>query len=216
MCSHYQAVREQARFERYFGVSDIPEGGKRDLWPCYLGPFIRSHPFKGVGDEAVPPREALLGSFGMIPAWAKDLKIARHTYNARSETVSTKPSFREAWRKAQHCIIPAEFIVEPDWRSGKAVKTKIRRRDGAPLGIAGLWAWRSTSEGDTNYSYTMLTINADEHPLMKQFHKPDEEKRMVVILPDDRYEAWLNAIPTDSLDFLHQYHAEGLIADALR
>lgn len=61
-----------------------------------------------MGDDAVPDREALLGSFGLIPHWVTNTKIARHTYNARTETVADKPSFRVSWRKAQHCIIPVE------------------------------------------------------------------------------------------------------------
>jgi putative SOS response-associated peptidase YedK len=52
-----------------------------------------------VGDDAAPPREALLGRFGLVPHWSKNDKIARHTYNARSETVAPKPSFRDAWRR---------------------------------------------------------------------------------------------------------------------
>ena len=61
------------------------------------------------------------------------------TVHARSETASVKRSFREAWKKAQHCIIPAVAIYEPDWRTGKAIPTRISRADGRLLGIAGLW-----------------------------------------------------------------------------
>ncbi|RMR69925.1 hypothetical protein ALP81_200065 [Pseudomonas savastanoi pv. fraxini] len=107
--------------------------------------------------------EVLTGSFGLIPSWSKDSKIARRTYNARSETVAEKPSFRHAWRHAQHCIIPAVAIYEPDWRSGKAIVTRIARADGELLGIAGLWEqWRDPSTDQTLHSYTMLTVNADD------------------------------------------------------
>ena len=51
-------------------------------------------------------------------------------------------------------------------------------------------------------SMTMLTINADGHELMCQFHKPVDEKRMVVILPPDSYDPWLRAKPQDSLEFM--------------
>ena len=118
-------------------------------------------------------REGLVGSFGLIPHWSKNDLIARRTYNARSETVHEKPSYRDAWRKAQHCIIPAEAIYEPDWRSGKSISTRIARADGQPMGIAGLWSeWRN-SNGQRIHSFTMLTINADAHPVMRNFHKPD-------------------------------------------
>lgn len=178
------------------------------MWPGYLGPFVRRHEHADVGDDAVPEREALLGSFGLIPHWATDTNIARQTYNARTETVAAKPSFRDAWHKAQHCIIPADAIYEPDWRSGKAIPTRISRVDGEPMGIAGLWSWWKTPKGEVLHSFTMLTINADQHPLMNQFHKPTDEKRMVVILPEHRYDDWLRAPAGGCADFLRAFPAE--------
>ena len=157
-------------------------------------------------------RELLVGSFGLIPHWAKDATIARNTYNARSETVHEKPSYRDALRQARHCIIPAEAIYEPDWRSGRAVPTRITRVDGMPMGIAGIWSsWRNPS-GDVIFSYSMLTINA-EQPFMRQFHKPDDEKRSVVILHERDYDNWLNAATSDSREFLNLYPAENLVAE---
>ena len=214
MCSHYQGVKDQERLRRHFGVAAPADPGREDLWPGYVGSFIRRHPLGDVGDEAVPPLEALTGMFGLVPHWSADTKIARHTYNARSETVAVKPSFRDAWKHAQHCIIPAEAFFEPDWRSGRAVATRIASADGAPLGLAGLWArWRSP-QGELVHSYTMLTINADAHPLMQQFHKPGEEKRMVVVLAPQLYQAWLAAPPDAAADFLQAWPAERLLAQA--
>jgi putative SOS response-associated peptidase YedK len=213
MCSHYESVRDRQLLKTHFRVDDFPEGGKWDMWPGYLGLFVRRHEFADVGDEAVPEREALLGSFGLVPHWATDTKIARQTYNARTETVASKPSFRDAWKKAHHCIIPADAIYEPDWRSGKAVPTRISRSDGQPMGIAGLWSWWKSPKGEVLHSFTMLTINADQHPLMNQFHKPNDEKRMVVVLPEHRYDDWLHADAQQSADFLHLYPAEALKTD---
>ncbi len=212
MCSHYKGVGDPKRFAKAFGVA-LPEslGVKEDLWPSYLGSFIRRPAHADVGDEAVPEREVLAGKFGLIPHWATDLKIGRSTYNARSETVATKPSFRDAWKNGQHCIIPADAIYEPDWRSGKSVATCIKRADGEPMGIAGLWAEWKSEKGELLRSYTMLTINADGHPFMSQFHKPTDEKRMVVILNDDAYAEWLCATPKSSMDFMRQFPAGGLI-----
>lgn len=80
------------------------------------------------------------------------------------------------------------------------------------MGIAGLWAQWSDAQGEVLHSFTMLTINADAHPLMRQFHKPSDEKRMVVILPPERYTDWLNARPEQSRDFFQQFPAEALVA----
>ena len=213
MCSHFESVKDRQVLKDHFRLGDVPEGGKLDMWPGYLGPFIRRHEFADVGDEAVPDREALLGSFGLIPHWATDTKIARQTYNARSETVAVKPSYREAWKKAQHCIVPADAFYEPDWRSGKAVATRISRADGQAMGIAGLWSWWKSPKGDVLHSFTMLTINAETHSLMRQFHKPMDEKRMVVILPEDRYDDWLSASPDNAAEFLNLYPTDALQAE---
>lgn len=211
MCSHYQGMKERDRYRRHFGVEPPADLGKHDLWPGYEGSFIRRHPHADVGDEAVPEREALLGLFGMVPHWAPDTKTTRFTYNARSETVADKPSFRDAYKRGQHCIIPADAIFEPDWRSGKPVPARITLADGSPMGIAGLWAKWKSPQGNIVYSYTMLTINATEHPLMRQFHKPTDEKRMVVILPVDRYADWLDAGPDHSRGFFQMFPGDQMV-----
>ena len=78
------------------------------------------------------------------------------------------------------------------------------------MGIAGLWsAWRSP-KGVIVHSSTMLTGNADEHPLMKMFHKPADEKSMIVILPEDSYGSWLTAKPEHSWEFMREYAAQAL------
>lgn len=212
MCSHYQALKERAKFEKEFHVKLPPYQGVYDVWPTYEAPFIRRPPEADVGDEAVPEREALAGRFGLLPHWAKDEKFGRHTFNARSETAATLPSFRDAWRKGHRCIIPAEAFFEPDWRSGKAVATRISRADGEPMGIAGLWSWWKAPSGEPVHSFTMLTVNADQHALMRKFHKPGDEKRMVVILPTEEYDDWLTAPPARTSEFLRQYPADGLVA----
>lgn len=214
MCSHYQAVRDTDRLRRHFAAdTGALSGGTVDVWPGYLAAFIRSRDRAAAGEGAAAEREAMLGSFGLIPHWAADRKIARHTYNARSETVAGKPSFRDAWRRAQHCIIPADAFFEPDWRSGRAVPARISRADGRPMGIAGLWSSWQPREGPVLHSFTMLSINADRHALMRQFHKPADEKRMVVILPEDRYDDWLRSDARHSVEFLQPYPAAALQAD---
>ncbi len=154
--------------------------------------------------------------WGLIPSWSKDPAIANKLINARGETVAEKPSFRDAWKKAQHCIIPAQAIYEPDWRSGRAVSTRIERSDGRPMGIAGLWSWWRAPDGNPLFSFTMLTVNADQHDFMRNFHKPEDEKRMVVILPEGSFGDWLNAAATDSGEFLNCFPADLLQATGVR
>jgi putative SOS response-associated peptidase YedK len=213
MCAHYESVANPKRLAEAFGVA-LPQGVKADVWPSYRSIFIRRPKEAEAGDDAVPEREALSGAFGMIAHWATDEKGARKTYNARTETVAEKPTFRDAWRLGRHCIIPAEAIYEPDWRSGKAVPTRICRADGRPMGIAGIWTGNSKIGPDIVRSFTMLTVNAADHPLMRNFHKPEDEKRMVVILPEAQYDEWLRAPTEESMGFMRQYPAERLVFSA--
>jgi len=81
------------------------------------------------------------------------------------------------------------------------------------MGIAGLWSVWKAPTGDVTHSFTMLTINADDHPFMRQYHKPEDEKRMVVILSERDYDAWLNAPANQSRDFLHQFPADNLVGE---
>jgi len=214
MCSHYEGVRNREKFLKHFRAEPPADMGKLDVWPGYEACFIRRHEHADVGDDAVPEREVQLGRYGLIAPWVKELKVVRNTYNARVETVATKPTFRSAWRRAQHCIVPADAFYEPDYRLNptRSVPAKIGRADGSPMGIAGLWESWTAPDGRKILSITMLTINADDHPLMKNFHKPSDEKRMVVILPEERYGAWLSASAEESLDFCTQYPAEKMVA----
>ncbi|AUZ62116.1 hypothetical protein PRJ_5558 (plasmid) [Pseudomonas sp. XWY-1] len=211
MCSHYEAPT-QDQLAAAFGVESDRQW-KLDLWPGYIGPLLRrSIDQVEQSEEGLAP-ELLSGTFGLIPSWSKDTKISRRTYNARSETVAEKPSYRNAWRRAQHCIIPAAAIYEPDWRSGKAVATRIARADGEVMGIAGLWEeWRDPGTNQVLHSYTMLTVNADTHAFMCNYHRPEDEKRMVVILPRDLYRDWLEAPVEASADFMRRYPADRLAA----
>lgn len=139
------------------------------------------------------PRTWVPACFGLVPTWARDAKIVRATYNARTETLAEKPSFRNAWARGQLCIIPVEALYEPCYETGRAVRWQIRREDARPMGVAGLWEKAVQRDGQLAWSMTMLTVNAEGHALFGRFHKPADEKRAVVILPDRAWGPWLRA-----------------------
>lgn len=207
MCSHYEAPSRE-RLLAGFGT-EPSDPFTCDLWPTYVGPFIRLNTQEAV-DDGMPEFDAQVGSFGLLPFWSKDRSLARRTYNARHETVSTKTSFRDAWRKGRFCIIPAAAIYEPDWRTGKAVSTRITRADDGVMSIAGLWDEWVSPAGERQLSYSMLTVNADHHPFMRNYHRPQDEKRSVVVLPNGAIRAWLNATVDQASDFMQLYPADKL------
>jgi putative SOS response-associated peptidase YedK len=240
MCARYEPVTEPERFRKVFGTllpdhaaqksalsGTGPSAGKAlEVFPGRWAPVVRATPqglMDGLitaSDDEPAGHEAVWAMSGLVPSWAKDTKICRSTYNARSETVAEKPSFRSAWAKHRHCIIPAEAITEPDYRSGKAVPTRIACADGLPMGIAGLWSEWDGPKGQRITSFTMLTINATEHAVMNQFHKPEDEKRMVVILPRGAWKDWLLATaertpPNERLAMLRAYPAGRLVARSM-
>lgn len=218
MCSHYQAAKNAAKLARMYPGVRWPdaEWGKEDMWPRYPGLFIRRPPEYDAGDEAVPDLQALAGRWGLISALTKVPNPKLSTFNARSETASKSFTFGNAWRKAQHCIIPAEAFFEPDWRSGKAVPTRFTSVDGEPMGIAGLWDTWKSPEGEWVNSFTMLTINADNHELLRDYHRPGDEKRMVVVLPTGAYGQWLRAKPEEATSFMQHYPADRLLAEPIQ
>ena len=222
MCSHYQAEKRRKQLEKTGVQLPLywePPPGSMHIYPTQWAPIIRRLAEREAGDEAVPEMEMVSARFGLLPGFAKKVKYGLQTYNARAETVAKLASFRNAWAKARHCLVPCEAIYEPDWRSGKHIPTRITRADDDALGIAGLWApWRNP-EGKWIDSFAMITINADEHPMFKALHRPDpkrapeqQDKRMVVILPRGFYAAWLDAPVERSMDFMKQFPADRLVA----
>lgn len=190
MCSNYKAVTQADRLLQFFGV--VREGPELpvETWPLGFAPFIRLHE-DGSGNKVCDD-----GVFGLLPHFQTEMAAGRKTYNARTETVVTLPSFRESWKKGWRCIIPAELIYEPNWETGKAVRWAISLRDRVPMGIAGIYRPWKAPDGRRVFTFAMLTVNADGHPVMQRFHRPDEEKRMVVILDQAEYGPWL-ACPVD-------------------
>lgn len=165
-----------------------------DLYPMSDSPlvFASSH---GVEWRSV--------RFGMIPKWCTDLKLGRMTYNARTETVHEKPSFKNAWYRSQFALIPVQTIYEPRYVNGKAERWGIFRKDGLPFLVAAIYE-NAKVNGQQIRSMSMLTINAETHPLMNQFHKPEDEKRSIIVIPDEFKSLWLETNYKDAPQYFFQ------------
>ncbi|QBY55999.1 SOS response-associated peptidase [Cupriavidus oxalaticus] len=180
MCVNYVPVQRQL-LRDVFGVEPPADEWRVETWKDYAAPIVVA--------DSDGSRDCRLATFGMVPRWRinEGMKVF-DTMNARSETVGQKRSFSGAWNKGHFCLIPATAVYEPNYESGaKSVRYKIYPRESQAFGIAGLW--RDWPDG--THSFAMLTVNADNHPVMNRMHKPGSEKRGVVMLPSEEWDDWL-------------------------
>jgi putative SOS response-associated peptidase YedK len=209
MCVNYLAVQDARRYESAFGVPLPPGPWASELYPKSRGTFIRRR-----ADAIGAEREATGGTWGFLPRFARTPEIKFNTVNARKETVATAPSYEAPWSEGQRCIVPMDAFFEPNWETGKHIRWKFTDRDGAPLAVAGLWErWHgSRSQGEV-VSFTLLTVNADDHPLMRRMHKPGHEKRMLALLDPAEYEEWLEGPPGGAFELIRACPPERLTAE---
>jgi len=139
--------------------------------------------------------------WGLIPFWAKDKSIGNKLINARAETITEKPSFKNSL-KQKRCLVLSDGFYE--WRKlGKEkVPYRITLSDDSPFAMAGIWdAWEN-SEGETIKSFSIITTEANE--LMQDIHH-----RMPVILNPEDERKWISEIAVnDALKLLNPYPSE--------
>jgi putative SOS response-associated peptidase YedK len=206
MCTSYESNNPHETFDA-FSIFPAPNFDyKREIYKDYTGPIFR-HLEDGWSTDAA--------SFGMVPRKRIPPHVKPYdTMNARAETIGEKRSFSGAWNRLQLCLIPCRTFFEPCYETGKAVRWRIRVAGSEPTAIAGLWRAWEEPDGAPSLSFTMLTLNADEHALMQRFHKPGDEKRSLVIIRPHEYEDWLSCRSTDEArSFLQLYPAEEMHAE---
>jgi putative SOS response-associated peptidase YedK len=145
--------------------------------------------------------------WGLVPFWAKDISIGSRMINARAETVSSKPSFRNAFKK-RRCLIPADGFYEWTGEKGHKQPYYVSIPSGEPLAFAGLWeTWtnKESDEGSVYKSCTIITTAASGS--IREIHH-----RMPVILDPKYYEKWLNVKIQDPKE-LEPILQDGIIYD---
>jgi len=140
--------------------------------------------------------------WGLIPYCCADPKGGRKPINAKAESVSRLPTFKDAYTQ-RRCIVPVDGFFE--WRAIKGARAKqpyaIAMKDGSPFGLAGLWEnWRNPKTGEWERTFAILTVPSNE--LVGQIHD-----RMPAILEPGSYERWLRVEP-DPHDLLITYPSE--------
>lgn len=139
--------------------------------------------------------------WGLVPSWAKDPSMATRTFNARAETVATKPSFRAAFRR-RRLLVPADGFYEWTARTGprRKVPHYFTRADGAPVALAGLWEHWRAPDGEGMRSATVITTTAG--PDMDGIHD-----RQPVVLEPDTWDRWLDPSLDDRDELEGMLHA---------
>ena len=144
--------------------------------------------------------------WGLVPFWAKDIKIGSKMINARQETVSSKPSFREAFKK-RRCLVPADGFYEWYGAKGQKQPVFITLPDKKPFAFAGLWeTWQDKAEpGNVYLSCTIITREAAG--ALKEIHD-----RMPVVLAPEAYTAWMET-GKDEVESLLDILSSGAVTD---
>lgn len=212
MCVNYRPPLPE-QLDMVLGILvDLHRDMMRDLdwpsetWKDYQAPILRL--------DQERRRVLDLASYGMVPRRHIPPGVKPFdTMNARAESLGEKRSYAPAWRRAQLCAVPMQCFYEPNYESGRAERFGIGMADDALFYVAGLWRQWAEADGQVSSSFTQITINADEHPLMRRFHKPGDEKRSLVILPPGEVEDWLACrSPEAARSFLRPFPAEDMKA----
>jgi putative SOS response-associated peptidase YedK len=146
--------------------------------------------------------------WGLVPFWAKDIKVGFANINAKAEGIENKPAFREAFRQ-RRCLVPVDNFYE--WKKvagGKKQPYAIGLKGGGLMALAGLWeSWHSKPSGERVRSFAIITTEPNE--LCAQLHN-----RMPVVLAPEAWPQWLGEEPADEgqlKSLLAPYPSGGMI-----
>ena len=197
MCANYKPLT-LAKLQQ-LELPLVPFNYLDEIYPSYKTPLL----FKS--EHGLEWREVL---FGLVPKWAEDSNVSKRTYNARHETIFQKPTFQEAAHKCKFGVIPVTEFYESKYIDNKPQRWGVRRQDGQAFYIAALYEICKIN-GEVIRSTTMLTMDAIDHPMMKEFHEPGDVKRSVVVIPHERLDDWLSLKqPNQMFQFMQGFPVE--------
>jgi putative SOS response-associated peptidase YedK len=192
MCGRFNLTTPTAALRDLFGFDEMPN----------LPPRYNIAPTQDVAAVrlAGPARRPVFALFrwGLIPSWAKDVSVGSRMINARAETVTEKPAFRDAFRR-RRCLIPADGFYEWENRAdGTKQPWRITLEGGVPFAFAGLWEHWTGADGSEIESCAIVTTVAAES--IARIHE-----RMPVMLDPAAFAAWLGGTAAEAQALLHPY-----------
>ncbi len=204
MCGRYVSP-DDAAIEREFNVmrsAGMEIQASFNVVPSYDVPVVRNI------DGA---RRLSLMRWGLVPFFAMGVPGKYGTHIARSETIDSKASYREPWKRGQRCILPALGFYE--WQMQADGKSKqpfhIRAADQEVYGLAAIWDSSRRDDGVVVESCAVITVPANS--MLAKIHNI-EEPRMPVMLSRGDYETWLSGSVVEAGALLKQYPEELLLA----
>jgi putative SOS response-associated peptidase YedK len=195
MCGRFVSASSPQILAERFGVAEItiePREPDYNVTPRAWVPAVRER-----ARDDPPTRVLSLLRWGLVPSWAKSPSVGDRQINARSESITDRPSYRRAFER-RRCIIPADAFYE--WKVADAagrprpprVPYLVRRRDGEPLAFAGLWEiWRDPDVADDDdpdaWLRTCAIVTTRANEVLAPIHE-----RMPVVLSEGVWDTWLD------------------------
>lgn len=191
MCGRYASTRHDSDLLREFEVASIVDDPPEPSWNVAPTQLARVVLERVVNDK--PDRQLRTLKWGLVPSWAKDLRIGSKLINARSETILDKPAFKKAAVK-RRCIIPADGYFEwmPLDEGPKPKKQPMYLHGDGVLGFAGLYELRPDAEDPERWLWTYTILTCTTQDALGHIHD-----RSPVIVPPDLVSAWLDPTMTD-------------------
>jgi putative SOS response-associated peptidase YedK len=188
MCGRFTQERPASELAEIFGAEPLVEdpGAHYNVAPTDEALVVVQR------DER---RAVTAYRWGLIPHWATAAKVGSRMINARAETITVSPAFRDAFVR-KRCIVPVESFYE--WKRDGTIRQPYRivRRDGEPLALAGLWAgWREPDTGAVRRTFSIVTTTPNE--AVAALHD-----RMPAVLERETWDRWLDPRPANPSELM--------------
>jgi putative SOS response-associated peptidase YedK len=178
MCGRFTLTTPGEDLAETFGLDEVPDVAPRfNIAPTQPVAAVRRIP-------AGAPKSLSLLRWGLLPSWPREPRGRTLLINARAESLAEKPAFRDAFER-RRCLIPADGFYE--WRhvNGAREAFLVRRADGRPFALAGLW--EPPAERDPGVEGSCTIVTTDPNELLRDIHD-----RMPVILEPEDWNRWLD------------------------
>ncbi|MBB5155183.1 SOS response-associated peptidase [Saccharopolyspora phatthalungensis] len=204
MCGRYASTKDPGKLAAEFAALDAT-GGAAPGADFNVAPtknvfsVVQRHPRDEAGDRDPDRTERTIRvmRWGLVPMWAKDKSIGNRMINAKSETVTTKPAFRNSIKRYR-CLLPADGWYE--WKREGAAKQPffMTSPDGNSLAMAGIFAtWHDPQAEDASPLVTCAVLTTSAVGQLTDVHD-----RMPLVLPTAAWDQWLDPDLTDVADLL--------------